>query len=190
MTSLLFSVDGASLYIGTEDGKVLVQTLRSTEPPKIIAVGEQGCRVEGLAITVLTSLVNRVHRSHSTQKKSKLSIDANSKTTGSINSKPLNQPDIKSPLRLSANRAPRPPPLKKSSSDSPETSKLSPKGNTPPVLKRVNSAAALGSRGIVSSVRSMFASDSPGMPRGALRYSPSVLSLICVEQAQIQLDSQ
>ena len=57
VTSLLFSVDGASLYIGTEDGKLLVQTLRSTEPPKMIAVGEQGCRVEGLAVTVLTSLI-------------------------------------------------------------------------------------------------------------------------------------
>ena len=64
VTSLLFSVDGASLYVGTEDGNFLVQTLRSTEAPRIIAVGEQGCRVEGLAITVLTSLVNRVHRSH------------------------------------------------------------------------------------------------------------------------------
>jgi hypothetical protein len=64
VTSLLFSVDGASLFIGTEDGKLLVQTLRSTEAPKIIAVGEQGCRVEGLAITVLTSLVNPVHKSH------------------------------------------------------------------------------------------------------------------------------
>jgi protein NEDD1 len=52
VTSLLFSVDGTSLYIGTEDGKLLVQTLRSTDPPKIIVMGEQGCRVEGLAITV------------------------------------------------------------------------------------------------------------------------------------------
>jgi protein NEDD1 len=52
VTSLLFSVDGASLYIGTEDGKLLLQTLRSTEAPKIILVGEQGCRVEGLAVTV------------------------------------------------------------------------------------------------------------------------------------------
>ncbi|KAF8503702.1 hypothetical protein F5888DRAFT_1664297 [Russula emetica] len=151
VTSLLFSVDGASLYIGTEDGKLLVQTLRSTEPPKIIAVGEHGCRVKGLAVT----------------KKSKLSIDANSKTTGSINTKPLNQHDINSPLRLSANRAPHPPPMKKSSSESPETSKLSPKSNHPPIRKRVNSATALGSRGIVSSVRSMFASDSPDMPRGS-----------------------
>jgi hypothetical protein len=64
VTSLLFSVDGASLYVGTEDGKLLVQTLRSTEPPKIIAIGEQGCRVEGLAVTVLISLVKQVHRSH------------------------------------------------------------------------------------------------------------------------------
>ena len=53
MTSLLFSVDGASLYVGTEDGKLLLQTLRSTEAPKIIAVGGLGCRVEGLAVTVL-----------------------------------------------------------------------------------------------------------------------------------------
>ncbi len=64
VTSLLFSVDGASLYIGTEDGKLLVQTLRSTDPPKIIAVGEQGCGVEGLAVTVLTLLVNGVYKSH------------------------------------------------------------------------------------------------------------------------------
>lgn len=64
MTSLVFSVDGASLYIGTEDGKLLLQTLRSTEAPKIIAVGEQGCRVEGLAITVIYSFASGVHISH------------------------------------------------------------------------------------------------------------------------------
>ena len=65
MTSLLFSVDGASLYIGTEDGELLVQTLRSTEPPKVIAVGQQGCRVEGLAVTVFNSFAaSGVHRSY------------------------------------------------------------------------------------------------------------------------------
>jgi protein NEDD1 len=64
VTSLLFSVDGASLYVGTEDGKLLLQTLRSTETPKIIAVGEQGCRVEGLAVTVLDLFASGVHRSH------------------------------------------------------------------------------------------------------------------------------
>ena len=60
MTSLVFSVDGASLYIGTENGKLLLQTLRSVETPKIIAVGEQGCRVEGLAITVCVISLLRV----------------------------------------------------------------------------------------------------------------------------------
>ena len=39
VTSLLFSVDGASLYVGAENGTLLLQTLRSTEAPKIIAVG-------------------------------------------------------------------------------------------------------------------------------------------------------
>jgi protein NEDD1 len=58
VTSLLFSVDGATLYIGTEDGKLLLQTLRSMEAPKVFAVGEQGCRVEGLAITVRTPFVS------------------------------------------------------------------------------------------------------------------------------------
>jgi protein NEDD1 len=57
VTSLLFSVDGASLYIGTKDGRLLLQTLRSTEAPKAIAVGEQGCKVEGLAITARTSFL-------------------------------------------------------------------------------------------------------------------------------------
>lgn len=64
MTSLLFSVDGASLYIGTKDGKLLLQTLRSTEAPKAIAVGEQGCRVEGLAITARTSFLGWGRQSH------------------------------------------------------------------------------------------------------------------------------
>ena len=180
MTSLLFSVDGASLYVGTEDGKLLLQTLRSTEAPKIIAVGEQGCRVEGLAVTVLDSFASGCIDLTSLQKKSKLSIDANSKTTGSINTKPLNQHDIISPLRLSASRAPHPSSMKKSSSDSPsETSKLPPKTNSPPIRKRVNSATALGSRGIVSSVRSIFANETPGVPHGSLGFPASVLSLIC-----------
>ncbi|KAI9446592.1 hypothetical protein H4582DRAFT_1906781, partial [Lactarius indigo] len=128
VTSLLFSNDGATLYVGTEDGDLLVQTLRSTETPKTIAVGDQGCRVEGLAIA----------------KKSKLSTDH----------------DINSPTRSPVTKAPYPTSLKKSTSDSSaEASKLPPKSDTPPVRKRVNSATALGSRKIVSSVRSMFANE-------------------------------
>jgi protein NEDD1 len=64
VTSLLFSVDGASLYVGADNGKLLLQTLRSTEAPKIIAVGEPGCRVEGLAITVRNLVPSRLRRSH------------------------------------------------------------------------------------------------------------------------------
>ncbi|KAI0256554.1 WD40-repeat-containing domain protein [Lactifluus subvellereus] len=127
VTSLLFSADGASLYVGTQGGKLLVQTLRSTEAPRVIAVGEQGCRVEGLAIV----------------KKSKLSVDSNSRTTGSTNNKPLIQHDINSPLRSSTS-------------------------------KRVNSATALGSRGIVSSVRGMFANESAGVSRAADPARPAV----------------
>ncbi|KAF8275173.1 WD40-repeat-containing domain protein [Lactarius quietus] len=144
VTSLLFSNDGATLYIGTEDGDLLVQSLRSTDTLKTIAVGDQGCRVEGLAIS----------------KKNKLLTDVNSRTTGSLNNKPLTQHDINSPLRSPATKVPYPTSLKKSTSDSPaEASKPPPKSDTPPVRKRVNSATALGSRKIVSSVRSMFANE-------------------------------
>jgi len=66
VTSLLFSNDGATLYIETEDSDLLVQSLRSTNNLKTIAVGDQGCRVEGLAIA----------------KRSKLLTDVNSRTTG------------------------------------------------------------------------------------------------------------
>ena len=58
MTSLLFSNEGSTLYVGTEDGDLLVQSLRSTETTKTIAVGDQGCRVEGLAIAVRTWFPN------------------------------------------------------------------------------------------------------------------------------------
>ncbi|KAH9060004.1 WD40-repeat-containing domain protein [Lactarius vividus] len=143
VTSLLFSNDGATLYVGTEDGNLLVQTLRSTEAPKTIAVGDQGCRVEGLAIAVPNSRA-----------------DINSRATGSLNNKPLTQHDINSPTRSPVTKAPYPTSLKKSTSDSPaEASKLPPKSDMPPVRKRVNSATALGNRKIVSSVRSIFANE-------------------------------
>ncbi|KAH9079276.1 WD40-repeat-containing domain protein [Lactarius deliciosus] len=143
VTSLLFSNDGATLYVGTEDGDLLVQTLRSKDTPKTIAVGDQGCRVEGLAIA----------------KMSKLSTEVNSRTTGSLNNKPLTYHDVNSPARSPVTKAPYPTSLKKSTSDNAEASKLPPKSDTPPVRKRVNSATALGNRKIVSSVRSIFANE-------------------------------
>ena len=52
MTSLVFSPDGATLYIGSEGGKLLVQTLRAMDAPKTVTIGEHGHRIEGLAISV------------------------------------------------------------------------------------------------------------------------------------------
>jgi hypothetical protein len=49
LTSLVFAPDGATLFVGTDGGQLLVQTLRTVEAPKICEVGE---RVECLAITV------------------------------------------------------------------------------------------------------------------------------------------
>ncbi|KAI0273483.1 WD40-repeat-containing domain protein [Gloeopeniophorella convolvens] len=141
VTSLVFSADGASLYIGTEDGRLLVQTLRSMDEPKTVAVGEEGCRVEGLAIT----------------KKSKHSVDAASKTTGSVSNKPLSQHDIHSPRRSSTGKGSAPSALKKSTSEGTVDDGKPPlKSDTPLVRKRVSSTTALGNRKIVSSVRSIF----------------------------------
>ena len=52
LTSLTFSPDGATLYIGTENGALLVQTLRVVEPPKTVDLGD---RVQCLAVTVCLS---------------------------------------------------------------------------------------------------------------------------------------
>jgi len=130
---------------------------------------EPGCRVEGLAITVrnfVSQSAAQISYLSVTQKKTKLSID----------NKPLNQHEIISPLRLSASKVPHAPSMKKSKSDSPTDTNNSPlKGDSPPVRKRVNSATALGNRGIVSSVRNMFTNESGSVPHGALRCSASVL---------------
>ncbi|KDQ61084.1 hypothetical protein JAAARDRAFT_77142 [Jaapia argillacea MUCL 33604] len=51
ITSLLFSQEGDSLYIGTENGKLLIQSLRGLDkPPKILALSEGGERIEGMAL--------------------------------------------------------------------------------------------------------------------------------------------
>ena len=52
LTSLTFSPDGATLYIGTENGALLVQTLRVVEPPKTVDLGD---RIQCLAVTVCLS---------------------------------------------------------------------------------------------------------------------------------------
>jgi len=76
-------------------------------------------------------------------------------------------------FQLSVSKALHPPPMRKHLTATLRKSRSSPKSNSPPVQKRVNSSTALGSRGIVSSVRSMFANESANVPRGALRFYSS-----------------
>ena len=53
LTSLLFSPEGGALYLGTENGKLLVQNLRELDkPPKAVTVNSEGRRVEALSIQV------------------------------------------------------------------------------------------------------------------------------------------
>ncbi|KAI0062191.1 WD40 repeat-like protein [Artomyces pyxidatus] len=159
VTSLVFSADGASLYVGTDSGKLLVQTLRSVEAPKTIDVGG---RVEALAIS----------------KKTKLGVEANAKTTGSVTSKPLTPQDMNSPRRVSGKIATSvlnasttkskldkvASPVKRSSStgDATETDSEKPLTGSvtsrpePLVRKRVSSVTAIGGRK-VSALKGIFA---------------------------------
>lgn len=53
ITCLAFSAEGATLYVGTENGKVLGQDLRALDkPPRSITVSEQGDRVVALSMQV------------------------------------------------------------------------------------------------------------------------------------------
>ena len=53
ITSLVFSPEGAAMYIGTDGGSLLVADLRSLEkPPKSITASRIGSRVECLVIQV------------------------------------------------------------------------------------------------------------------------------------------
>ncbi|KAJ7709971.1 WD40-repeat-containing domain protein [Mycena rosella] len=51
LTSIAFSPEGASVYLGTENGKLLILDLRSLDkPPKTVVVSESGCRVETMTV--------------------------------------------------------------------------------------------------------------------------------------------
>lgn len=53
LTSVTFSLDGATLYMGTVNGRLLVQSLRAaTEPAKTVTISESGYPVLGLAVSV------------------------------------------------------------------------------------------------------------------------------------------
>lgn len=52
-TTIGFSPEGASIYVGTENGKLLVQDLRALDkPPKSFIVSELGHSIDTLAVQV------------------------------------------------------------------------------------------------------------------------------------------
>jgi protein NEDD1 len=64
LTSLAFSPEGASIYISTEHGKLLITDLRALDkPPKAIVVGEDGGKVVGIYVQVGTIWsCSQIHR--------------------------------------------------------------------------------------------------------------------------------
>lgn len=53
ITSLVFSPEGAAMYVGTDDGNLLVVDLRSLDkPPKPISASGIGSRIECLVVQV------------------------------------------------------------------------------------------------------------------------------------------
>ena len=53
LTAIEFSPEGAAIYLGTENGKLLVVDLRGLDkPPKAVVVSDTGRRVETISVQV------------------------------------------------------------------------------------------------------------------------------------------
>jgi protein NEDD1 len=53
LTSAAFSPSGESLYLGTENGKLLIMDLRALDkPPKAVVIGEGGHRIQTMTVQV------------------------------------------------------------------------------------------------------------------------------------------
>lgn len=53
LTTIGFSPEGAAIYLGTENGKILVIDLRALDkPPKAVVVSEKGSRIQTISIQV------------------------------------------------------------------------------------------------------------------------------------------
>lgn len=169
VTSLVFSPDGATLYIGCEDGKLLVQTLRTMDAPKTVTIGEHGHKIEGLAIS----------------KKSK-STDLAKITAAGVN-KPLSQQDVNSPRRsvgksssvdetkkMKIEEATSPPP--RGSTRSRVTSIASPLSPTTPVRKRVASTTAAMAKKAFSPVKELFQGSSSAENIASVDSAPLVIA--------------
>jgi WD40 repeat protein len=56
LTSLEFSPEGSSIYVGTENGKLLILDLRSLDKPhKTIVISDAGYRIETMSVQVCSS---------------------------------------------------------------------------------------------------------------------------------------
>ncbi|KZT27319.1 WD40 repeat-like protein [Neolentinus lepideus HHB14362 ss-1] len=59
ITSLVFSPEGDAIYIGTENGKVLIKSLRAMDKaPLTISVSHKGSRVEGMSVQKKTKVAD------------------------------------------------------------------------------------------------------------------------------------
>jgi protein NEDD1 len=53
LTTIAFSAEGASIYLGTENGKLLVHDLRALDkPPKSIIVSKSGNPINAISVQV------------------------------------------------------------------------------------------------------------------------------------------
>lgn len=59
IASLSFSLEGANIYLGTENGKLLILDLRALDkPPKTIVVSETGARLATMSVQVCSSTLD------------------------------------------------------------------------------------------------------------------------------------
>ncbi|KAH9951862.1 YVTN repeat-like/Quino protein amine dehydrogenase [Amylocystis lapponica] len=100
LTSLVFSPEGATLYAGTENGKLFVQDLRSLDkPPKSITVSSTGDRVVSIS-------VQKKHKPEDTSAKGATTTT----TTSTGSTRPLVQQDVnKKPVRTATAAAEKKP---------------------------------------------------------------------------------
>ncbi|KAL1732477.1 WD40-repeat-containing domain protein [Schizophyllum commune] len=99
LTSVAFSPEGAAIYLGTENGKLLLLDLRALDkPPKPIIISETGCRIEALCV----------------QKKVKSPPSAAKPSASSAEAKRAASTRATSPTKASPTRL-RPPPRSSSS---------------------------------------------------------------------------
>ncbi|KZV71625.1 WD40 repeat-like protein, partial [Peniophora sp. CONT] len=139
LTSLTFSPDGATLYVGTEGGTLLVQTLRVVESPKTVELGDS---IRCLTVTKKTRL------SGDLSLRASVGSPASTKPTPhDISGKDPNR-EFKFPSALRRPTA---------DTDDARSGKAALPNGTP-IRARVTSESVVGSRKAFETARSLFAS--------------------------------